>query len=123
MDKDISVEMRGDEAVLVRGDESDFLEVFGNLAENAFKYGVSQVRVGVQGVEQGARVTIEDDGPGIPTSLRAEVLDRGKRLDELKPGQGIGLAVVAELVSLYSGTLEIAESELGGAFIGVNLPG
>ena len=122
-DKDVSVEMRGGEAVLVRGDESDFLELFGNLAENAFKYGVSKVRVGVQGVEQGARVTIEDDGPGIPASLRAEVLDRGKRLDELKPGQGIGLAVVAELVSLYSGTLEIAESELGGAFIGVNLPG
>jgi two-component system sensor histidine kinase PhoQ len=50
------------------------------------------------------------------------VLNRGRRLDEIQSGQGIGLAVVAELVALYEGLLEIESSELGGARISVCLP-
>jgi len=69
-----------------------------------------------------AWLIVEDDGPGIPPALRDVVLNRGRRLDEIQSGQGIGLAVVAELVALYEGLLEIESSELGGARISVCLP-
>ena len=65
---------------------------------------------------------VEDDGPGIPEALRDEVLHRGRRLDEVQSGQGIGLAMVAELVRLYDGELLIGESDLGGARLEVRLP-
>jgi two-component system sensor histidine kinase PhoQ len=67
-------------------------------------------------------VRIADDGPGIPAALRDDVLNRGRRLDEIQNGQGIGLAVVAELIGLYEGQLAITDSALGGAEISVRLP-
>ncbi len=66
---------------------------------------------------------MEDDGPGIPADVRRAVLDRGTRADEVQQGQGIGLSVVAELVTLYHGALRIEESALGGARLVLTLPG
>ena len=126
VDKGVDVSLDASSEAMVRGDEADFLEIFGNLSENAFKYTLSKVSISVDQKSgqqnQSVVVTIEDDGEGIPPELRADVLDRGKRLDQIQPGQGIGLAVVAELVTLYSGTLDIEDSELGGALIRVTLP-
>jgi len=103
------------------GDERDFMEMLGNLLENAFKYTQSQVQVSVARGNS-VLITIEDDGGGIPESLRAEVLSRGARLDEIESGQGIGLAVVSDLVQLYKGNLAIDDSEMGGAKISVTIP-
>lgn len=103
------------------GDERDFMEMLGNLLENAFKYTQSQVQVSVARGNS-VLITIEDDGGGIPESLRAEVLSRGARLDEIVSGQGIGLAVVSDLVQLYKGNLAIDDSEMGGAKISVTIP-
>lgn len=120
--KQVEVQLDVKGAPSVRGDESDFLEIFGNLVENAFKYSNRRVQIGVRAEADSAVVRVSDDGAGIPADLRAEVLDRGKRLDEMRPGQGIGLAVVAELVGLYGGQLRIEDSALGGALIEVSLP-
>ena len=103
------------------GDERDFMEMLRNLLENAFKYTQSQVQVSVARGNS-VLITIEDDGGGIPESLRAEVLSRGARLDEIVSGQGIGLAVVSDLVQLYKGNLAIDDSEMGGAKISVTIP-
>ena len=65
---------------------------------------------------------MEDDGPGIEGVLRDQVLNRGTRADEIQPGQGIGLAMVHELVSAYEGSLAIGESRWGGAAIALTLP-
>ena len=46
-------------------------------------------------------LTIEDDGPGLPEAVRAEMLKRGRRLDETKPGSGLGLSIVSDLAALY----------------------
>ena len=122
-ERDIKVSVDLQDPVEALGDERDFLEVLGNLLEKAFKYTRSRVHIssGIS-ADGAAQVTIEDDGPGIPIEQRAEVLNRGKRLDELENGQGIGLAVVAELVNLYRGTLAIDQSRFGGALITVTLP-
>jgi len=105
------------------GDSGDLMEILGNLMENAFKYGRSQVRVGANippdsmGGDSVIRVIIEDDGPGIPVQDREDVLNRGARMDQRIPGQGIGLSVAQEIIRLYGGSLQIGESQLGGAAV------
>ncbi len=129
VDRGIEVATDFTEGVAARGDERDFMEMLGNLLENAFKYTSSRVDVRISNAphrddpeRRVALVVIEDDGPGIAEELRTEVLGRGKRADEIQSGQGIGLAVVAELVGLYHGWLEIGVSELGGARLELALP-
>lgn len=121
-DKAVQVDAALAEEVLVHGDESDLLEIFGNLLENAHKYSSQAIKVTLRVENDSACVEISDDGAGIPESERDAVLNRGKRLDEVAPGQGIGLAVVVDLVGLYNGTLDINAGELGGAAITVTLP-
>jgi two-component system sensor histidine kinase PhoQ len=101
------------------------MEVMGNLMDNAFKYGGSRVRVALATAadSQGVSILVEDDGPGIPATLREEILRRGTRADTLNPGQGIGLAVAKEIIDSYAGRLDIGESNLGGASFRVQLPG
>lgn len=97
------------------------MEILGNLLENAFKYSRSRIRVsGSRG--ENLQIVVEDDGPGIAPDVREAVLNRGTRADEVESGQGIGLAVVAELVDLYKGRLRIGDSVLGGASLSLELP-
>jgi two-component system sensor histidine kinase PhoQ len=101
------------------GDERDLMEVLGNVIDNGFKYGKSMVAVTVSEVAGRAHslaISIEDDGDGIADDKRDYVLHRGARADTLRQGQGIGLAVVADIVSSYGGEVLIGPSEsLGGA--------
>jgi two-component system sensor histidine kinase PhoQ len=106
-----------------RGDQRDLMEVLGNLLDNACKYGKREVRVHAVGGAPGPlRITIEDDGPGIPVSERKSSLLRGTRLDQLTPGQGLGLAVASDIVESYRGGLEITGSEWGGVLVTVTFP-
>jgi two-component system sensor histidine kinase PhoQ len=70
-------------------------------------------------------ISVADDGPGIPEDQTGAVLGRGVRAGQRGdvPGQGIGLAVVREIVALYRGTVEIRRSPLGGAEILISVPG
>ncbi len=105
------------------GDERDLMEILGNLLDNACKYGNGKVYISSGCHGDGIQLLVEDDGPGIAISDRARVLERGTRLDSREAGQGIGLAVVAEIVARYGGGIEIGNSEiLGGAKITVTLP-
>jgi len=122
MTKNVTVELAIPAELLVRCDERDLMEMLGNLLENAFKYCTSQIAVAA---ESGAtvRLTIDDDGLGVPVELRLQLLARGARGDTVEPGHGIGLAVVAELASSYGGALSIETSPLGGARVILELPG
>lgn len=121
MERGIEVEQLLPQDLSVRGDERDLMEMLGNLLENAFKYTTRRIAIRGERAENTV-VTIEDDGPGIAAQLRREVLNRGTRADRLQPGQGIGLAMVQELLEAYEGELEIAESRWGGALIKLTLP-
>lgn len=106
------------------GDEQDLLELLGNLLENAFKYCHRRVRLTAYKEAQSLIIEITDDGPGIPVPERARVLQRGQRLDSLQSGQGIGLAVAADILESYGGKLQIKqdEDEMGGARFCLRLP-
>ena len=98
--------------------EDDLLDLLGNVLENACKYGAGQVRITTTtaGPDSGhLHIVIEDDGPGIAADFVADAVNRGTRLDSQTPGQGIGLSLVSELLTIYGGKLAIAPSELGGA--------
>ena len=104
------------------GDERDLMELLGNLLDNACKYGRGKVRL-VAAVKEGRlQLSVEDDGAGIPASDRKRVLERGLRLDSRESGQGIGLAIVAEIVDRYQGRIEISNSTLGGARVIASFP-
>jgi two-component system, OmpR family, sensor histidine kinase PhoQ len=104
------------------GDEQDLMEVIGNITENAFKYGKSQVSIHSEIKDKELLISIADDGPGIPTEQQSRILERGHRLDTTLPGQGIGLAVAADIIHSYGGKLNVRQSNLGGAEFQLLLP-
>ena len=90
-------------------------EMLGNLLENAAKYGTRRVHVMARRDGAAFRLEVSDDGPWFPDQPE-RLLERGVRADMLTPGQGIGLAAVAELVEAYRGTIRLLRSTaLGGA--------
>ncbi len=103
------------EEVLFAGEKEDLEEIVGNLLDNAAKWSAGGVRVTIVGTEPGRfELVIEDDGPGIPDDRTREALQRGRRLDETKPGSGLGLSIVAELAKENGAELLLARSDLGG---------
>ena len=66
--------------------------------------------------------TIDDDGPGLANTERAAALQRGRRLDESRPGSGLGLSIVVDLAAAYGGSLRLEESPLGGLRATLRLP-
>jgi signal transduction histidine kinase len=68
------------------------------------------------------KVTVEDDGPGLPEDQREAVLRRGARLDESAPGSGLGLSIVEELAKAYGGQVSLGRSAWGGLKVELRLP-
>jgi signal transduction histidine kinase len=110
-----------------RGERQDLEEMVGNLIDNACKWAASRIDIRVGVLRDGGRasieIAVEDDGPGLPDEARAEMLKRGRRLDETKPGSGLGLSIVADLAGLYRGSLKLDKSSLGGLRAVLTLPG
>ena len=89
--------------MLLRMDEGDCLEVVGNLLDNAFKYGKKRILIEARESEdKSMTLVIEDDGEGLANAEIEQILNRGTRLDQATEGQGIGLAVVADIVESYN---------------------
>jgi two-component system sensor histidine kinase PhoQ len=114
-DKRVNVVLDLPDDCQVQMEEGALLEMLGNLLENAYRLCLSEVRVSWQPLIMGDELCIEDDGPGVPHSQRARILERGERLDEKNPGQGIGLAVVKDIIESYGAQLTLGDSQLGGA--------
>lgn len=109
------------------GEQQDLEEMLGNLIDNACKWAASAVVINLSHASDAAArhvmvLEIDDDGPGLPESLRSAALARGRRLDETKPGSGLGLSIVVELAELYHGTLSLATSPQGGFRASLCLP-
>jgi two-component system sensor histidine kinase PhoQ len=120
--KELNIHQSVDPRALFRGDEGDLMELLGNLLDNACKWAVAGVWLEARQEKGTLRLSVEDDGPGIPPHQVERVLARGIRLDETTPGHGIGLPMVRDIVEAYDGKLEIVHSPHGGARIIVSLP-
>ncbi len=111
-------------SVRFRGDRQDLEEMLGNLLDNAFKWAKAKVTVSLDRPDGVGRIAllIDDDGPGLPEEALADVLKRGRRLDEATPGSGLGLSIVVDLAKLYGGELALERSPLGGLRARLVLP-
>jgi signal transduction histidine kinase len=109
-----------------RGERQDLEEMVGNLMDNAFKWAASAITVKAEAVTDTGRTWIEltvgDDGPGLPEERRQEALQRGSRLDETKPGSGLGLNIVKETAAMYGGRFRLDQSSAGGLAAILRLP-
>ncbi len=92
--------------------------------ENACKWSRGRVRAMATETADPRRfrLTVEDDGPGLPPDQRDAMLKRGERLDENAPGSGLGLSIVDELARAYGGRLTLSDSPLGGLKVLLELP-
>lgn len=103
-------------------EQAALLEMLGNLLENAYRLCISEIRIRAHIIENYCELTVEDDGPGVPKHQRERILQRGERLDVQHPGQGIGTAVVKDIIDSYNGQLFVEESALGGAQFRILFP-
>ena len=103
-------------------DETDLMEVLGNVLDNARKWAAASVAVTARRSAGGVSVTVEDDGPGLPASELAFRIERGRRLDEQVEGSGFGLAIVQDLISAYGGEASLSRSAMGGLKVELLLP-
>src|SRR3981081_466031 len=109
-DHGVVIDLDASEDAKFRGERQDFDEMMGNLVDNACKWAQSRVAIEIFSQQlpgpdrrRGVRLTVDDDGPGLSPSQREQVARRGRRLDETKPGSGLGLSIVVELDGLSGG--------------------
>jgi len=105
-----------------RGEQQDLEEMLGNLMDNACKW--ARGRIAATSRRDGGCLTIaiEDDGPGLPEGQQGYAPAPGARFDEKVPGTGLGLAIVRDLATLYSGSIKLGSSSLGGLRAELTLP-
>jgi signal transduction histidine kinase len=125
----VAVEVEGTPGA-VAGSTDALARVVANLVDNAARHARSEVRVTVAAAGAGSghtvRVTVDDDGPGIPEADRERVFERFTRLDDARArddgGAGLGLAVVRSIVTRHGGHVHAEAAPLGGARLVVELP-
>ncbi|MGO9198186.1 MAG: sensor histidine kinase [Acidimicrobiales bacterium] len=125
-DRQISVRMLGDLVAL--GDEERLHQVMANLVSNALAHTPAGSPVEIVGDQAGeyVRLQVIDHGPGVPPDERGKVFDRFWRADEsrqrTKGGNGLGLSIVAAVVSAHDGRVFVRDTPSGGATFVVELP-
>jgi signal transduction histidine kinase len=128
-DRGVVIEVKADPKAKFRGELQDLEEMAGNLVDNACKWASSRVFIEVlveRPPQPGAgpllRIIVDDDGRGLSADERAKVSRRGQRLDESKPGSGLGLSIVVDLAALYGGSLSLGDAPTGGLRAELVLP-
>jgi signal transduction histidine kinase len=127
-ERDVAIAVDVQDNARFRGEEQDLEEMIGNLVDNACKWAKSRVAIEVVANSPGGdgngrvRIIVDDDGPGLSPAEREQVALRGQRLDESKPGSGLGLSIVVELANLYGGVLTLGTAPIGGLRAELVLP-
>jgi len=128
LERDIDIAIDMPEHARFRGEQQDLEEMIGNLVDNACKWAQSRVAIKVvpdlpaPDGKSRVRIIVDDDGPGLSPTEREQVALRGQRLDESKPGSGLGLSIVVELAGLYGSVLTLGTAPIGGLRAELALP-
>lgn len=104
-----------------RIDGDDLTEALGALLENAMRHAKSRIEIAMRSEGDKIVLTLRDDGPGAPAAALDRLQDRGVRLDRSAEGQGIGLAICADIVEAAGGRLVLRNADPGFA-VDVILP-
>jgi len=118
----LTIECACDRDLMFPMPRHDLEAMVSNLVSNAHKFAETRVRLSARMTDGKLRVSVEDDGPGIPENQRETALNWGKRLDEAPPGTGFGLSIVKDIADLYEGNIRLAASELGGLKVDITIP-
>ncbi len=121
-DKSLQFQLLLDEQQVVAIDEQDAMELFGNLLDNASKACKHRIVISGENNSSTSKIYINDDGPGISEEFRERLLKRGIRGDQYGQGQGLGLAIVGDIIDSYEGSIRFNDSDLGGACVELSLP-
>jgi two-component system, OmpR family, osmolarity sensor histidine kinase EnvZ len=121
--RNVTVAFRGQPVVTVR--PHAFKRCLANLVSNAARYGKSIAITG-QRDHRWLIVTVDDDGPGIPSGMREDVFKPFLRLDDARNqdegGTGLGLAIARDIARSHGGDITLGESPLGGLRASVRVP-
>jgi signal transduction histidine kinase len=119
-DRGAHIEAAGAPLALISGDRDLLFDAVSNLVDNALKHGrdAGQVSVEVTRSDDGAAISVADDGPGIPAAERRHVFKRFYRLERSRrtPGNGLGLSLVAAVARLHSADIEMLDNAPGLKF-------
>lgn len=124
--KEITIGLSGEEGLTLPGDEKQLKQLFLNLIDNAVKYTLSGGRIDLKLEKSGddARITIKDDGVGIPEEETVHIFDRFYRVHSLKAshGFGLGLSIVKAIVDAHHGNIKVESSTGKGTTFIITLP-
>jgi signal transduction histidine kinase len=125
--EDVCLRIATLERAVVLGNEAHLSRMVSNLVDNALRYARANVELSVTASPRWARISVTDDGPGIPGPDRERVWDRFVRLDDDRSrasgGNGLGLAIVREIAIAHGGETSIGDASPGpGAECVIRLP-
>jgi signal transduction histidine kinase len=119
-DRGAHIEAAGAPLALISGDRDLLFDAVANLVDNALKHGRDAGRVSVEVTrgDDGAAISVADDGPGIPAAERRHVFKRFYRLERSRrtPGNGLGLSLVAAVARLHGADIEMLDNAPGLKF-------
>ncbi|MFX0546606.1 ATP-binding protein [Roseovarius sp. S1116L3] len=87
--------------------QGDFLEIAGNLLENACNFATSAISIECAVHDGWASITINDDGPGVAEARITHMTKRGVQLDTADAGSGLGLAIAKDIIEAHTGQIRL----------------
>lgn len=119
-EQNVSLETRMEGSVRIQGNRELVAQALSNVVDNAIKYAADQpgkARVLVAAAASGsqARLSVTDNGPGVPEEDRQRVTERFVRLEKsrTRPGSGLGLSLAKAVMKFHGGTLELSDAKPG----------
>jgi len=112
-------------SMTVSGDRDLLGQAITNIVENAFRHcsAPADIRLSLEALPGQALLTVTDNGPGIPATEQEAVFRRFYRLERSRnsEGSGLGLSLVAAIVRLHGGSVELADAK-PGLIVRIRLP-